>query len=178
MSTRGRGANIDNDELAEMTEVEKVEALDELEELHRILRQRRRQATCRRPMVDAIEDLQSQVEASAAIIIDSLPPTPANWDEALRGPNVKEWWAAKIKEETGLDSQGTWIDAPDWKGRTVKSRWAFRVSREPDGSIKYRARLVAKGFSERKGIDYFETFAPTVSLKALFSLLHISASRD
>ena len=178
MRTRSRTAQIDDHELAAMTEVERLEALDELEELHRILRQQRRQASNRRPMVDAIEDLKCQVEASAAQIIDSLPPTPANWDEALRGPNVKEWWAAKTKEETGLDSQGTWVDAPDWKGRTVKSRWAFRVSREPDGSIKYRARLVAKGFSERKGIDYFETFAPTVSLKALFSLLHIAASRD
>ena len=178
MQTRSRSSRINDDELAQMTEIEKIEALDELEELHRILRQQRRKATGRRPMVDALQDLQSQVEASAAQIIDALPPTPANWDEALRGPNVKEWWAAKTKEETGLDSQGTWVDAPDWKGRTVKSRWAFRVSREPDGSIKYRARLVAKGFSERKGIDYFETFAPTVSLKALFSLLHIAASRD
>ena len=165
--------------LSTMSDSDIMESLDELEELQRILRQKRRQAKGKNSSdAQLIDDMMEQVYLSAVQLVDALPPTPSTMDEAMAGPNVREWTAAKVKEKIGLESQGTWADAPDHKGRAVKSRWAFRVSREPDGSIKFRARLVAKGFSERKGIDYFETFAPTVSTKALFALLHIAASRD
>jgi len=107
-----------------------------------------------------------------------LPPTPNNWAEAYAGPWADKWRAAKKKEEVGLESQKTWEVVQNYKGRTVKSRWAFRVSRESDGSLKFRARLVAKGFSEVKGVDYFATFSPTVSSKALMILLHLAASED
>ena len=82
------------------------------------------------------------------------------------------------KELSGIAAHETWEPAPHWTGRTVKSKWAFRVTREDDGSIKYRARIVAKGFSEIRGVDYWETYAPTVASKAVQALLHIAASED
>jgi hypothetical protein len=166
------------DELAALDDRDDFELKEELEELKRIQRQIKRLA--KEDLT--IEEIQKMLhEESSAADSDPdapLPPTPANWDEALSGPYADKWAAAKIKEETGIENHGTWIPAPDHKGPTVKSRWAFRVSREADGSIKFRARIVAKGFSERRGIDYFETFSPTVSLKSLLVLLHLAASRD
>jgi hypothetical protein len=70
------------------------------------------------------------------------------------------------------------VPAPDHKGRCVKSKIAFRVTREPDGSLKFKARLVAKGFTERKGYDYFHTFAPTVMSKSTHMILHLAAKED
>lgn len=107
-----------------------------------------------------------------------LPPTPLTFDEAMRGPFAKQWEAALEKEKVAIDEHGTYKPAPDWKGRTVKSKLAFRVTREPDGSLKFKVRLVAKGFSERLGFDYFATFAPTVATKALHMMLHIGATED
>ena len=48
----------------------------------------------------------------------------------------------------------------------VGTRWVYDVKVDADGTIsRYKARLVAQGFSQRQGIDYYETFAPTMHIK-------------
>lgn len=55
----------------------------------------------------------------------------------------------------------------------VTCRWVFRIKRKPDGTIdRYKARLVARGFSQKSGIDYNETYAPVaniLSIRLLFA---------
>ena len=43
----------------------------------------------------------------------------------------------------------------------VTSRWIYKVKHTTDGSVeKYKAKFVARGFSQKKGVDYEETFSP------------------
>jgi hypothetical protein len=58
--------------------------------------------------------------------------------------------------------------------RTFKSRFVFKVKIEPDSSIIFKARLVIKGYLQKLGIDYDETFAPTMSFGTILLVLHIS----
>jgi hypothetical protein len=110
-----------------------------------------------------------------------LPPTPKNLAEALKGEHAAEWTAAHEKELAAIQEHGTYQEAPHWKGRTVKSKMVYRVTREKGEEgywLKFKARLVAQGFSERYGIDYFETFAPTVATRSIHMLLHIAAKEN
>jgi hypothetical protein len=56
----------------------------------------------------------------------------------------------------------------------VGSRWIYKVKKVVDGSVeKYKARFVARGFSQIEGIDYDETFSPVArysSIRSIFAL--------
>ena len=57
-----------------------------------------------------------------------------------------------------------WENFPIHKDKTVvTSKWVYTIKLVVDGRIdKYKARFVAKGFSQQEGINYEETYAPTV----------------
>lgn len=59
----------------------------------------------------------------------------------------------------------------------VASKWIYKIKHATDGSIdKYKARFVARGFSQKEGIDYEETFAPTARYTTIRSLVSFVAS--
>ena len=62
--------------------------------------------------------------------------------------------------------------------KSVGGRWVFTVKENSDGSESYKARYVAKGFSQVEGIDYKETFAPTANITSIRSLMQIAAQHD
>jgi len=54
----------------------------------------------------------------------------------------------------------------------VSSHWIYKVKKAADGSIeKHKARFVVRGFSQVKGIDYDETFAPVARYSSIRSIL-------
>jgi hypothetical protein len=58
----------------------------------------------------------------------------------------------------------------------MKATFVFTVVYKNDFSIKFKARLVACGYSQIQGIDYQETFSPTTPILAVFIVLHLSAA--
>ena len=52
------------------------------------------------------------------------------------------------------------------------------MKKEPDGSLRFKARLVGKGCSQKFGIDYDETYAPTVGFHTALLLIHIAARKN
>ena len=71
-----------------------------------------------------------------------------------------------------LRKLGTWelVELPDGR-KTVKNKWVFK--HKSDG--RYRARLVAKGFTQVFGIDYDETFSPVARYESIRALLALAA---
>ncbi|CAI7731654.1 unnamed protein product [Closterium sp. NIES-54] len=61
---------------------------------------------------------------------------------------------------------------------TVDGMWIFRVKRPPGAPPAFKARYVARGFSHRQGVDFFQTFSHTPKMTTLRVLLHVAAQRD
>ena len=79
-----------------------------------------------------------------------------------------------------LRAAGTWevIDKPDGVN-VVGSKWVFRAKKDVTGNvIRYKARLVAQGFSQVPGVDYFDTFAPVARLASVHMVLAYVATED
>jgi hypothetical protein len=73
----------------------------------------------------------------------------------------KEWADAMTEEYQSIMKNEVWEIVPRPKSKdVVSSKWLFKIKHVADGSIeKYKARFVARGFSQKEDIDYEETFA-------------------
>ncbi|CAI7789815.1 unnamed protein product, partial [Closterium sp. NIES-54] len=106
-------------------------------------------------------------------------PTPRSYAEAIEGPYSSQWQAAMDAEMASWKSTGTYIDeVPPPRANIVSCMWIFRVKRPPGSPPVFKARYVARGFSQRQGVDYFQTFSPTPKMTTLRVLLHVAAQRD
>ena len=119
----------------------------------------------------------SEIEvANLAYLAAHGPITPLSYKEAIRSPDPREWHQAMSEEIGNLTRQNTWELVPLPKGRkAIGSRWTYVIKFSPDGTItRYKAQLVAQGFSQVIGIDFNDTFAPMVRLETIQALLHLA----
>ena len=81
-------------------------------------------------------------------------------------------------EITTLLQNGTWALVPPSSSQNVVGcKWVSQLKRHPNGSIsKYKARLLAKGFHQRLGLDFHETFSPVVKLTTIRLILTLTLS--
>ncbi|RVW82116.1 Retrovirus-related Pol polyprotein from transposon RE1 [Vitis vinifera] len=102
---------------------------------------------------------------------------PNTIQEALK---ISEWKKAVQDEIDALEKNGTWTitDLPVGK-RPVGCKWIFTIKYKADGSVeRFKARLVARGFTQSYGIDYQETFAPVAKLNTIRILLSLAVNQD
>lgn len=90
--------------------------------------------------------------------------TPENVEQAIDGPYGVEWQKSMKSEYDSLVKNGTWELANLPEGQVaIGCKWVYAVKRTKDGGIhKLKSRLVAKGCSQRYGVNYSETFSPVV----------------
>ncbi|CAI7892197.1 unnamed protein product [Closterium sp. NIES-54] len=106
-------------------------------------------------------------------------PTPRSYAEAIEGPYSSHWQAAMDAEMAFWKSTGTYVDeVPPPGANIVSGMWIFSVKRPPCSPPVFKARYVARGFSQRQGVDFFQTFSPTPKMTTLRVLLHVAAQRD
>lgn len=121
---------------------------------------------------------KQQVFALAAAA--ELTADPVTMTEALSSREAHHWKRAVDEEYASLLKNNTWTLAPLPPGRNmISNKWLFKKKYTQDGTIsKYKARLVARGFSQRYGEDYIETFAPVVKFPTLRLVLALAASEN
>ena len=102
---------------------------------------------------------------------------PNTIQEAL---NVVKWTQAVVEEMTALQRNDTWILVPlPNEKKTLGCKWVFSIKHKADGSVeRYKAKLVARGYTQTYGINYPETFSPVEKLNIVRVLLSIAANLD
>jgi histone deacetylase 1/2 len=102
---------------------------------------------------------------------------PRSLQHALADDN---WKAAMDVEFLALQKNKTWHLVSPQKGKNViDCKWVYKIKRKSDGEIeRYKACLVAKGFKQRYGIDYEDTFSPVVKEATIRLVLLLAVSRD
>ena len=105
---------------------------------------------------------------------------PKSLIEARARSDWPLWKAAMDKEIDTLEGASTWSTVPRPQGKNIiGSKWVFRIKRKSDGSIdKYKARLVARGFTQIYGVDYFDTYSPVAKMASFRAILAIAARHD
>jgi hypothetical protein len=99
---------------------------------------------------------------------------PSSFENAEQDPC---WRHAMLKEMKSIEDNDTryLADLPSGH-RAIELKWVYKVKRDEHGDIvKHKARLVVKGYSQRRGIDYDEVFAPVARLDSVRLLITLAA---
>ncbi|CAI5537573.1 unnamed protein product, partial [Closterium sp. Naga37s-1] len=121
---------------------------------------------------DVLEDRHEDLEcfAAAAPHLVSMLLAPEGDPDAPDIPTPRSYAEAIA---------GTYVDeVPPPGANIVSGMWIFRVKRPPGSPPVFKARYVARGFSQREGVEFFKTFSPTPKMTTLRVLLHVAAQRD
>lgn len=126
------------------------------------------------------ERIANKSKGSLLLSMMSDGDDPVSLEAALNSPEAGDWKRAMKEEIDSHKSNKTWVLTKLPKGkRAINSKWVFKTKRNAEGAfVRYKARLVVKGCSQKQGIDYSETFSPVVRYNSLRFLFAMAAKHD
>ena len=105
------------------------------------------------------------------VSVHEIENVPRKYEEAITCDEKSRWIPSIEEELKSLVDNETWTLVKKPKNvNVVSSKWVFRKKINADRSIRYKSRLVARGFSQVAGVDYFRTYAPTLSLMSMHAI--------
>lgn len=130
-------------------------------------------------MSSEYEDIEEGANAVVTMTV-SHGEEPQTIQEALSGPEREHWKEAIADEYKSFEKNKAWslTTLPDGK-KAVKCKWVFKKKLGSEGQLlRYKCRLVAKGYSQEYGIDYTDTYAPVVRYSTIRILLALAVNLD
>ena len=115
-----------------------------------------------------------------SVLVKSIDVIPTNYKQAINSQNKEEWLIAMRDEYNSMMENHVWtlVHLPQGK-KVISTRWVFaKKLNENGGVVRYKARFVARGFSQIAGEDYDKTFAPVVKIESLRLLLCLAAFKN
>lgn len=102
---------------------------------------------------------------------------PKHFNQVVKDPKWKEEMKKEIK---ALEHNDTWsLEELPPKKCVIYYKWVYNIKYKPTGEVeRYKARIVFKGFTQLKGVDFHETFALVAKLVTVRSLLAVSIKKN
>ena len=153
-----------NDHGEDKSEIEEIESRNN-EELEHQQPQRHRRPPIRYGIEEYVDTAKDHVNHVAYCHIIETK----TMEEALNSEHRKEWKEAADSEYSSLIENKTWELVKLPKGqKAIGCKWVFKVKYSNDGKIdQFKGRLVAKGYAQKYGVDYDETFSPVVCFSSI-----------
>ncbi len=109
---------------------------------------------------------------------DSTPVDPLTHMAAMKSPHAKDWRHAELTELTSLKARHVWDLVPGpTNANVITCKWVYKTKEDSEGNtVRRKARLVARGFTQVEGIDYEETFAPTAKFVTVRLIISLATS--
>ena len=124
-----------------------------------------------------LDDAETGVMAAITVVNAEEDELEPSYEQAHRRSDWPQWKQVIGVELENLKAAGIWeiVERPEGIN-VVDSKWVFRMKKDAKGKvIKWKARLVARGFTQIYGVNYFETFAPVARLVSIQIILAIAA---
>ena len=105
-----------------------------------------------------------------------LEDEPQSFKEVMSSPEAPYWKEAINDEVESILQNHTWelVDLPPGS-KPLGYKWIFKKKMKANGSIdKYKARLVIKGYKQKEGLDYFDTYSPITRISSIRMLIAIA----
>ena len=120
-------------------------------------------------------------EGEKRIHVSSLPPASTlNYETVMKSEYKDKWKAAMDAEMESHKKLGTWKLIENLTNRQlIGSKWVYAYKTDANGYVvRFKARLVATGYTQIKDIDYSETFSPVVRIQSIRILVAIALMHD
>uniref|UniRef100_A0A2N9HLM6 Integrase catalytic domain-containing protein n=1 Tax=Fagus sylvatica TaxID=28930 RepID=A0A2N9HLM6_FAGSY len=104
---------------------------------------------------------------------------PESFQEVQSHKDKQSWMKAMHEEMDSLHKNNTYelVELPKGK-KALRNKWVFKLKKDGEKLVKYKARLVVKGFNQKQGIDFDEIFSPVVKMSSIRVILGLTASLD
>lgn len=124
-----------------------------------------------------IAELNNIIDKPTLLNIDR--GEPRNYKQVVKLPDWEKWKKVMNDKLEGLKECRVYEEVERPKGKNVVgSKWVYKIKLGPKGEIsRYKARLVAQGFSQVKGLNFNETFTPVARLTSIRSILSFAVKR-
>jgi hypothetical protein len=140
------------------------------------------------PLTELSSDVEDHVTSNSvycqfAALAESAPKAadpPKNLNDTFNGPDATQWKAALDEELASLAEKKVFKVVPRPKNaKVVGVRPVVRIKVNADGGIeRYKFRLVAQGYNQKKGVDYKESYYPTLGMDVVRVIADIAAEDD